>query len=419
MKKFNRTIKRFLALCLCAALLCGAACAEEIRTICTGLEELYYRYTLPDGRVLMTGSKIRPDPASYDDKAAWVVCLNPDRTMSWEFADTGENGYVSAVQAAALQDGTVAVVFEDRQLLDRENRLTVRFFTQDGKETGKELELSTKLVTFKATPSWLMLYGWKPEERMDETILIDWGGNELLRYDGLILPDGYGFAVGNTDELVLYGQDTMENSHAKILKLDGLTDSVLWETTLDWQLSDTEAGTIDSCVRTDDGGYLAMVGEARPETDENGNRWTSFLVKLDKEGRVLWTSREIFEKYKILGSRMYFLNGKLLLSCASETGGDPGSIAPWVFLWLDGDGNELGMTEVELKAEDLPHLSQYVGPAGDGTYWEPFADVLEIIPMADGLWALGQGDVDLMDGEKFLQTLPEASETFLVKIPEP
>ena len=186
-----------------------------------------------------------------------------------------------------------------------------------------------------------MMCSWKPEERMDETILIDWGGNELLRYDGLILPDGYGFAVGNTDELVLYGQDTMENSHAKILKLDGLTDSVLWETTLDWQLSDTEGSTIDSCVRTDDGGYLAMVGEARPETDENGNRWTSFLVKLDKEGRVLWTSREIFEKYKILGSRMYFLNGKLLLSCASETGGDPGSIAPWVFLWLDGDGNEL------------------------------------------------------------------------------
>ena len=55
----------------------------------------------------------------------------------------------------------------------------------------------------------------------------------------------------------------------------------------------------------------------------------------------------------------------------------------------------------------------------DGTYWEPFADVLEIIPMADGLWALGQGDVDLMDGEKFLETLPEASETFLVRIPEP
>ena len=348
MKKFNRTIKRFLALCLCAALLCGAACAEEIRTICTGLEELYYRCTLPDGRVLMTGSKIRPDPASYDDKAAWVVCLNPDRTVCWEYADQGENAYSSAVQAAALRDGTIAAVFEDRQLLDRENRIAVRFFTQDGQPTGKEFPIPADRVTWRATPSWLMMCSWKPEERMDETILIDWGGNELLRYDGLILPDGYGFAVGNTDELVLYGQDTMENSHAKILKLDGLTDSVLWETTLDWQLSDTEGSTIDSCVRTDDGGYLAMVGEARPETDENGNRWTSFLVKLDKEGRVLWTSREIFEKYKILGSRMYFLNGKLLLSCASETGGDPGSIAPWVFLWLDGDGNELGMTEVEL-----------------------------------------------------------------------
>ena len=391
MKKFSRTIKNILVLCLCLALLAGTACAEEVHIICSGKSDyLNYDGMLPDGRLLLTGGKDLSDTVYY--RGSWVLCLNPDRTVSWEIVD---EEYYEVRAAAILPDGTIGVVFENRQMMDREDRITIRFYTPDGKAT------------------------WKPEERMDETILIDWGGNELLRYDGLILPDGYGFAVGNTDELVLYGQDTMENSHAKILKLDGLTDSVLWETTLDWQLSDTEAGTIDSCVRTDDGGYLAMVGEARPETDENGNRWTSFLVKLDKEGRVLWTSREIFEKYKILGSRMYFLNGKLLLSCASETGGDPGSIAPWVFLWLDGDGNELGMTEVELKAEDLPHLSQYVGPAGDGTYWEPFADVLEIIPMADGLWALGQGDVDLMDGEKFLQTLPEASETFLVKIPEP
>ena len=415
MKKFNRTIKRFLALCLCAALLCGAACAEEIHVVSTGAwDYLDYWFTLPDGRMVLTGTKTEVTD-NYTSRG-WVLCMNPDRTVSWEIVD---EAYYEVRAAAILPDGTIGVVFENRQMMDREDRITIRFYTPDGKATGRELELATENIIYEVKPSWLMAYRWKPEERMDETILIDWGGNELLRYDGLILPDGYGFAVGNTDELVLYGQDTMENSHAKILKLDGLTDSVLWETTLDWQLSDTEGSTIESCVRTDDGGYLAMVDEASPATDENWNRWTSFLVKLDKEGRVLWTSREIFEKYKILGSRMYFLNGKLLLSCASETGGDPGSIAPWVFLWLDGDGNELGMTEVELKAEDLPHLSQYVGPAGDGTYWEPFADVLEMIPMADGLWALGQGDVDLMDGEKFLQTLPEASETFLVKIPEP
>ena len=415
MKKFSRTIKNILVLCLCLALLAGTACAEEVHIICSGKSDyLNYDGMLLDGRLLLTGGKDLSDTVYY--RGSWVLCLNPDRTVSWEIVD---EEYYEVRAAAILPDGTIGVVFENRQMMDREDRITIRFYTPDGKATGRELELSTENVIYEVNASWLMAYRWKAEERMDETILIDWGGNELLRYDGLILPDGYGFAVGNTDELVLYGQDTMENSHAKILKLDGLTDSVLWETTLDWQLSDTEGSTIDSCVRTDDGGYLAMVGEARPETDENGNRWTSFLVKLDKEGRVLWTSREIFEKYKILGSRMYFLNGKLLLSCASETGGDPGSIAPWVFLWLDGDGNELGMTEVELKAEDLPHLSQYVGPAGDGTYWEPFADVLEMIPMADGLWALGQGDVDLMDGEKFLQTLPEASETFLVKIPEP
>ena len=418
MKKFGWVMKSILALCLCLALLAGTACAEEIREICFGLDYMHYGCTLADGRMVLVGAKNLAD-GYYFEPVARVVCLNPDGTLSWEFADTGENGYVSAVQAAALQDGTVAVVFEDRQLLDREDRLTVRFFTQDGKETGKELELSTKLVTFKATPSWLMLYGWKPEERMDETILIDWGGNELLRYDGLILPDGYGFAVGNTDELVLYGQDTMENSHAKILKLDGLTDSVLWETTLDWQLPGTAEARIANCIRTGDGGYLAWVEESEPVKEDEWTGWKSFLVKFDAEGRVLWINREIREQKKLDGRRLYACNGKIAIPCISEPDGDPAGIAPWLLLWLDGDGNELGMTEVELKAEDLPHLSQYVGPAGDGTYWEPFADVLEIIPMADGLWALGQGDVDLMDGEKFLETLPEASETFLVRIPEP
>ena len=416
-----RKIRSILALCLCVMMLCGAACAEGIVSVCSGLEYLYYNCTLPDGRVLLAGAKNRPGVEYYEnyDPVAWVVCLNPDRTVSWEFADTGENGYVSAIQAAALQDGTVAVVFEDRQLLDRPDRTTVRFFTQDGQLTGREFGLSTEQVPIKATSSWLMLDGWKAEERMNETILTDWGGNEFLRYDGLILPGGYGYTVTNTDELVFYGQDTMEHPHAKLLKLDGLTDKVLWETTLDWQLPDTEEGRIADCVRTDDGGYLAWVEEAGPVREDEWVKWKPFLVKFDAEGRVLWTNREIFEKYEILGDRMYFYHGKLILSCASETDGDPGSIAPWVFLWLDGDGNELGTTEVKLDVGDFGMISDAVGPAGDGTQWEPFADVLGMIPMADGLWALGAGCVMLMNGEDYAGTLTEADESFLVRIPEP
>ena len=81
MKKFNRTIKRFLALCLCAALLCGAACAEGIREICFGLDYMHYGCTLADGRMVLVGAKNLAD--GYDfEPVARVVCLNPDRTAS-------------------------------------------------------------------------------------------------------------------------------------------------------------------------------------------------------------------------------------------------------------------------------------------------------------------------------------------------
>ena len=50
-------IKRLLALCLCAALLCGAACAEGIREICFGLDYMHYGCTLADGRMGWSGRR--------------------------------------------------------------------------------------------------------------------------------------------------------------------------------------------------------------------------------------------------------------------------------------------------------------------------------------------------------------------------
>ena len=143
------------------------------------------------------------------------------------------------------------------------------------------------------------------------------------------------------------------------------------------------------------------------------------VICVDAEGRVLRIDREICEKYELLGSRMYFYDGKIMIPCVAEPDGDPAGIAPWLLLWLDEDGNELGTTKVELNIGDLQVASWYVGPAGDGTYWEPCAYLWDLIPMADGLWALGSCDVDRMNGEKYLESIPEAEETFLARIPEP
>ena len=416
MKKVFCAVKCALALCLCLALLAGVACAEEVHIICSGKSDyLNYDGMLPDGRLLLTGGKDLSGTVYH--RGAWVLCLNPDRTVSWEIVD---EEYYEVRAAAILPDGTIGVVFENRQMMDREDRITIRFYTPDGKATGRELELSTENVIYEVNASWLMAYTWKAEERMDETVLFDWNGNELLRYDGLILPGGYGYKVENAEELVFFGQDTMENSHAKILKLDGLTGKTLWETTLDWQLPDTVDARLEGGIRTEDGGYIAWLQEGNRDTEDEPYVWRPFLVKFGADGRVQRIIREIFEKVEPYGTWLYSVNGKTAVRCMPETDGNPDTIAPWVFLWLDDDGNEIGTTEVKLDTADFPDLGQYVGPAGDGTRWEPSADLWDLIPMADGLWALGSCCVDNMDSSgNFIQTLSESFESFLVKIPEP
>ena len=415
MKKFSRTIKNILVLCLCLALLAGTACAEEVHIICSGKSDyLNYDGTLPDGRVLLTGGKDLSDTVYY--RGAWVLCLNPDRTVSWEIVD---EAYYEVRAAAILPDGTIGVVFENRQMMDREDRITIRFYTPDGKATGRELELSTENVIYEVNASWLMAYRWKAEERMDETVLFDWDGNELLRYDGLILPGGYGYKVENAEELVFFGQDTLENSHAKILKLDGLTGKTLWETTLDWQLPDTIDARLEGGIKTGDGGYIAWLQEGSRDTEDEPYVWKPFLVKFGADGRVQRIIREISEKVEPYGTWLYSVNGKVAVCCMPETDRNPDTIAPWIFLWLDEDGNEIGTTEVKLDTADFPDLGQYVGPAGDGTRWEPSASFEAFIPTADGLWALGSCCVDNMDSSgSFIQTFSESIEIFLVKIPE-
>ena len=103
-----KKMKHIPALCLCLMLLCGAACAEEMHVLGRGnWDYLEYGCTLPDGRLVLTGEKTmnRPDHVT----GAWLLCLNPDLTVSWEVVDEEENGYDSVRKAVVLPDGTIAV----------------------------------------------------------------------------------------------------------------------------------------------------------------------------------------------------------------------------------------------------------------------------------------------------------------------
>ena len=415
MKKIPEMIAA-LVLCVCFVLLCGIAGAEEIHVLGSGnWDDLDYQFTLPDGRILLTGAKEKDDS---DDLEAWVLCLNPDRTVSWEYLDREPDGYTWARLAAMMPDGTIAVEFENIQLTDRQNGITVRFFTQDGQLTGKEVPFSPDYIPFRATPNWLMLYRWK-EGDVDETLLTDWDGNELLRYDGMIMPGAYGFTVENTEELVLFGHDTLEDSHAKIMKLDGLTDNVLWETTLDRQLPDTTEANLWSGMQTEDGGYVVLLDESGPYQGIASHVWDSFLVKFDAEGRTQCINGESFERHSLNAYDVFSRNGKIGVVGRLKKGEGCERSLSLVFSWFDAEGKELGITEVNLDLEDFSAVRDCLGREPDEMNPEPMSWVEAVIPAADGLWALAGCCVNTTDSEGIRTRALGSNEYVLVRIPEP
>ena len=83
-----KKILRMIALCLCLALLAGCALAEtEVVELSKGPDrELYYQgIPMKDGRLLLNGRA--------EGCRAMLLCLNADRTKSWEYIEPDIEGY--------------------------------------------------------------------------------------------------------------------------------------------------------------------------------------------------------------------------------------------------------------------------------------------------------------------------------------
>ena len=179
-----KMIRRALALCLCLVL---AAAAEDW---------LNYECTLPDGRILLTGGKM--ENGRDGNFVPWIVCMNQDRTVSWELIDRQEEGSTAAGRAAVLEDGTIAV-----NIGEHTEKEMIRFFTKDGEKARPDLELPSAAIIEAAEASYVMLTD--AEDGGEQTILMDYEGKELLRYSGVSLPNGYGYKVKGGEDLVLTG----------------------------------------------------------------------------------------------------------------------------------------------------------------------------------------------------------------------
>lgn len=82
-------MKKILTIILSMMICCTAACAESSVSISAeGEDWMSYAFTLPDGRMIFTGS--RGKVGNYQEQEARLLCLNPDRTVSWEYWDPAE-----------------------------------------------------------------------------------------------------------------------------------------------------------------------------------------------------------------------------------------------------------------------------------------------------------------------------------------
>ena len=380
-------------------------------------EWLEYRCSLPDGGLILTGGMCLSGAGK--ETGAYVLCLNADRTVRWEYTDREKNGYTSAEKATVLSDGTIAVV-----VWDYPRKIAINFFTLQGKRARKKLDLTkicgkTGQIT-DITPSFIMKSDFVgdviAQDYRYETTLYNWQGKEISRYNGLIVNGGYGFSVTGSEELVTFGQDTVYNSHAVFSKTDWLQGRVLWETVLDYQQPETDMAVLDDIVETESG-YIGWLRETKPAGDSYEH--TSYLVRFDAEGRLLWIRDKESLYGGVLLSELFYCNGKLVMQYLSKEDESWSRGEPVRFLWTDLNGTELGTTELTLRPEDFRLMQDRQDPEEKGVYRYPVLGINQMIQMKDGLWAYATLYIaEKSDGDDAILYPPDEQEYVLIRIPE-
>ena len=394
--KMTRLVRRALLLCLCMTLLAGSALANEVVDLCTeGYESIIYGCTLPDGRLIFTGQ--RGKVGNYADSRARIVCLNPDMTVSWDYFDP-EEGACRYIDPVVLQDGTIGVVFDNSPYQNPVAK-KLKFFTQDGQPTGKEISLGNGDCFLSVTDSFVQLEYLSDEAGIDR---IDWQGNLIRHFEEDELPvKGSGVYFYEEDGMVTYNAEMVSGGcFARIFKMD-YDGKVLWETVLPHMHENVTNSRLLNCKRTEDGGYLGLLAESDPDC----RVWQDMLVKFSADGRLLWTNEKCFDGYKDYVCRQLELcKGKVVLQL-EKSESDTSLDCSFLYLWTDENGNKLGTTELTPRKEDLVRYGNASKVHFTGFY---------MLVLGDDLWANGHFYEENRDYEKEMASVEE----LLYKVPE-
>ena len=397
-------ILRALLLCLCAALLAGAAGAEEIVDINEyAFSDVIYQDTLADGRVLLAGSG---DPGGMPRPR--LLCLNTNRTVSWEYLDETAGRYIGA---AVLADGRIgAVLWEDGE--EQDTGFILQFFTQTGLRAGEEIRIPVPVDAYynNLTANRLLF-----EEQGDDGkyYLYDWDGHEIavLREPGMMFT--FRNMIEEEDGLVLFGVVGAGNKYLsytpEIVKTD-MQGGTIWKQVPDRIWPKTFELGFMYVVPAEDGGYLAIRSELQKEGKKNGPAvYRSALEKLNRSGESLWRKTEGLEDETGACRGLVRSGGKIaaIYHTADQEAESYIRDAPLLFRWFDENGKPLGTTELNLSREDFERLGQY-------TDADSIVDVrydYHLVPMPDGLWTTASLLVSGADGDV-------TADLLLVKIPE-
>ena len=400
-----RCLRRILLLCLCAVMLTGSALAEDVADISgEGFDCMYYKCTLPDGRVILTGWK--GTVGNYMDSRARILCLNPDMTVSWDYIDPSE-GCCSFTWTALLKDGTLGVVFENSPYQTPLEKKLV-FFTLDGKPTGKEVALTEPgSMVNKASASCVWQFDYPESGGLIEELL-DWEGKAILRYEGDDKSPFSGMEemFEEEDGLVFAGREKGISGCARILKID-FQGNMIWDTVLPPESPEADRSGIHWCVRNEDGSYVALVSEDSNADAHGLSVYSGYrLVKFSPEGRVLWSNGEAFDRCpgKWYGGLAQY-NGRFVVEMADPNLSSSKNLHT-EFLWMDEEGNWLGTTEVNKTPEDFPRIAKEKKPSTLG--------ITSLIPTSGGLWALIDYEAEKSTHLKQMDT----KDDYLVKVPE-
>lgn len=376
-----------------------------------GCDELLYCGKTPDGRILLAG--FRAKDGDGDQGSARLVCLNKDRTKAWEFLDERNDGGRFTF-ACVLTDGTIGTYFwrmDNGEVKDRK----LRFFTEDGHLTGREVILAEedKSIFLSATPSRLEVY-CDTEDANGRTILTDWDGN-LTAMNGY---NGYGMDImtEETDGLVFCGYNPDNLQEAFIMKTD-LDGNPVWKSVLPHIWPDTFDSRLKYIIRTDDGGYLGIQTEGMHNA-ENEYECRTALVKLDSKGKLMWTDVECFTDVSGYCNGIEKYHGKYAVYFVPQKNGiiDFSMSAPRTIRWINEDGNNQGTTRIILKPENFGRLAGYLKAGDDGKAKNPALNDIEMIPMDDGMWGLATiGATEADDGTWIWDSV----DTVLIPIREP